>query len=316
MRFKASQIDYNGFKVIHLADSELNTEVEILSVGAILNNFSVKIDSEILNIIDGFKLEHFSAKKVSPYFKSAKLCPFVGRLEKNVFEFGKENYAIEKYQLNNLPIHGLLFDADFEVKNIFSDANLASVTLFTEYNTSQHGFCFKFNCAVTYTLNKKNNLSVSTEIINVDNKLIPISDGWHHYFSFGKPIDSLLLEFQSLNSFELNNQLIPTRNKKKYEEFGSIKKLNDTKFDTCFELNFAECKPLCVLRDSERKIQLEIHQDKSYPYLQIYTPDHRQSIALEVMSSIPNSFNNGIGLKILVPQESAIFTTSYIIRLY
>lgn len=316
MRFKASQIEYNGFKVIRLIDSRLNTEVEILSIGAILNKFSVKKNSEELNIIDGYELDNFSANEITPFFKSAKMCPFVGRLEKNVFEFGKENYTIEKYQLNNVPIHGLLFDASFEIINIYSNDSIASVTLFTEYDTLQDGFYFKFNCKISYELRKENSLSITTEIINVDSKLMPLADGWHHYFCFNKPIEELFLEFQSTNIFEFNNQLIPTENKKKYEEFGSIRKIENTQFDSCFEFNFTECQPLCVLRDSENKIQLEIHQNESYPYLQIYTPDHRQSIALEVMSSIPNSFTNGIGLKVLEPQESAIFTTSYIVRLY
>jgi aldose 1-epimerase len=70
-----------------------------------------------------------------------------------------------------------------------------------------------------------------------------------------------------------------------------------------------------VLRDAAQKIQVEIHPDKSYPYLQIYTPPHRNSIAIENLSAAPDVFNNGMGAKVLAPNETANFTTTYTITL-
>jgi aldose 1-epimerase len=63
--------------------------------------------------------------------------------------------------------------------------------------------------------------------------------------------------------------------------------------------------------NKEKNIQVEIHTDESYPYLQIYTPPHRKSIAIENLSSAPDSFNNELGFKTLMPGESTIFTTAY-----
>jgi aldose 1-epimerase len=68
---------------------------------------------------------------------------------------------------------------------------------------------------------------------------------------------------------------------------------------------------MLVLRDPANKIQLEIIPARSYPYLQIYTPPHRKSIAIENLSSAPDAFNNGMGLVTLAPGESADFTTTY-----
>jgi aldose 1-epimerase len=76
-------------------------------------------------------------------------------------------------------------------------------------------------------------------------------------------------------------------------------------------LNFAECQPLCVLRNTDKKVQIEIYPDKSYSYLQIYTPDHRNSIAIENLSAPPDTFNNGIDLKVLTPGEMAEFKTVF-----
>ena len=68
------------------------------------------------------------------------------------------------------------------------------------------------------------------------------------------------------------------------------------------------------LRDPATGWQLEIQPDASYPYLQIYIPPHRQSIAIENLSAPPDSFNNGIGLITLAAGESTVFSTQYVVK--
>ena len=75
------------------------------------------------------------------------------------------------------------------------------------------------------------------------------------------------------------------------------------------------CQPMCVLRNPVKKVEIEIHPEKSYPYLQIYIPPHRKSIAIENLSGAPDAFNNGMGFITLEPGESALFKTSYQIKL-
>jgi aldose 1-epimerase len=71
---------------------------------------------------------------------------------------------------------------------------------------------------------------------------------------------------------------------------------------------------MCVLRNPARKVQVEIHPSASYPYLQIFTPEHRKSIAIENLSAAPDAFNNGMGLKVLEPDEAADFSTTFKIK--
>ena len=59
------------------------------------------------------------------------------------------------------------------------------------------------------------------------------------------------------------------------------------------------------------KYTLTIEPSPAYPYLQLYTPDHRGSIAIENLSGAPNCFNNKMGLHILQPQEVWKLETSY-----
>jgi aldose 1-epimerase len=110
---------------------------------------------------------------------------------------------------------------------------------------------------------------------------------------------------------EFDSALIPTGKLLPYQEYGALKKIGSAEFDSCFTVNFAECQPLCVLRNAAKKIQVEIHPGKNYPYLQIYTPPHRNSIAIENLSAIPDAFNNAVGLKVLHPGSSENFITTY-----
>jgi aldose 1-epimerase len=82
--------------------------------------------------------------------------------------------------------------------------------------------------------------------------------------------------------------------------------------DNCFLLDqHSAMQQQCTLKNE--KLTLIIAPDKHYPYLQIYTPPHRKSIAIENLTSAPDSFNNGIGLLIIEPNHTLEFSTTYIL---
>ncbi|UEG50579.1 aldose 1-epimerase [Ferruginibacter lapsinanis] len=313
MSFTVDNTIEDGFAKIVLKDTISDTAVEVIpSCGAILHAFTIVHNGERMNVIDHYDDANDFAQNVSSKgFKSCKLSPFACRIKNASYVFADQGYSIKKFLLGKSALHGLLYDASFEMINKHISDDHAGVSLLYQYKGTDEGYPFHYDCIITYLLQANSLLTISTDIINKDENAIPIQDGWHPYFTFNGKIDDLLLEFQSKEKMLFDSDMIPTGEKKVYEEFGSLKKIGDTKFDDCFSVNFAECQPLCVLRDKEKKIQIEIRPDKTYPYLQIYTPDHRKSIAIENLSAIPDTFNNGIGLKILQPKEKANFTTSY-----
>ena len=296
-----------------LKNTATSTVAEILpSCGAILHAFSVQHDGRVLNVIDGYdNASDFKDNCTSKGFKSCKLSPFVCRLKRGWYSFGQSTYHIHKFYLGENALHGLLYDAVFIVTDQYADETKASVTMKHEYRAEDMGYPFNYDCLVTYELTEANSLSIITEIINKDEGIIPVSDGWHPYFTLGGKIDDLQLEFQSKAMIAFDEQLIPTGNALPYQEFGALKKIGETFFDNCFVLDQTECQPLCVLRDVGRHIQIEIHPGSAYPYLQIYTPDHRNSIAIENLSAAPDAFNNGMGLITLAPGTSTSFKTKY-----
>lgn len=314
--FSVAITNESGFEKAVLKDTVSSAIAEIIpSCGAILHSFSIQHNNSPLNVIDSYNdADDFKANCSSKGFKSCKLSPFVCRLKDGSYSFGQEEYKIEKFYLEQNALHGLLYDAVFNIVDQQSGPEKASVTMMHEYRAEDPGYPFNYDCMVTYELTTGNALSIITEIINKDEGLIPVADGWHPYFTLGGKIDDLQLEFQSKEILEYDEQLIPRGKLLPYQEFGSIKKIGDAIFDNCFTLNQAECQPLCVLRDPAQQIQIEIHPGTSYPYLQIYTPGHRNSIAIENLSSAPDAFNNGMGGLTLAAGAAASFKTTYTIR--
>jgi aldose 1-epimerase len=311
--FSTTAITDNNFEKIILTDSITNTTAEILpACGAMLHAFTVFNNGELVNVIDGYDNEtDFKTNLTSKGFKGSKLSPFVCRLKNAQYHFGQQDYTVDKFLLGQHAIHGLIFDAAFTVTQQWANEKSAGVTMEHQYTGAANGYPFKYTCAVTYELKKDNALTITTSITNNDEGVIPMQDGWHPYFTFGGSINDLQFEFQSKAIVEFDSDLLPTGKLIPYEEFGSLKKLGATQLDNCFTVNFAECQPMCVLRDATKKLQIEIHPDKSYPYLQIYTPPHRNSIAIENLSGAPDAFNNGMGVTVLTPGETINFTTMY-----
>lgn len=306
----------DGFEKIILRDQNSGAAAEILpSSGAILHAFTVKKDERVINVIDSYSSkDDFLENVTSAGFKGCKLSPFVCRVKNATYSFGENQYKLEKFIQNGDALHGELYDKPFEIMGELADESGASVTMKYHYDKEDPGYPFTYDCIVTYKLESDQKLRVTTECLNLDEGLIPMLDGWHPYFSLGDKIDELHLEFQSMEMVEFEN-LIPSGKMKEYDTFNSLKKIGDTVFDNCFTLNLETCQPMCVLRNVTEKIQVEVYPSESYPYLQIYTPDHRKSIAIENLSGVPDAFNNAMGFQTIEPGQSSIYEVVYKIAL-
>ena len=309
------QIDKEDlFPVIRLKDKSNNTEAEIYSFGAILNGFTIEGKKGKTNIIDGFTSPADAKETITKTFKSAKLSPFVCRLQKGEYSFDGKAYKIKKFYLGSEAIHGLLYDAPFTVKDYGADDNSAFVRLLYKYNKKEEGYPFAYSVEVVYTLKTDNTLSIQTLVINNSESDMPLNDGWHPYFQLGETVNDLLVQFNSNTMVEFNSHLLPTGKFTPYRKFERMESFGDTFLDNCFVLK-DNSLPACILKDEKTQIQLSIITDASYPYLQVYTPPHRKSIAIENLSSAPDSFNNGMGLIVVKPGEQYSFATSYQIAL-
>ncbi len=295
------------FPVITLKNEEEKASVEVYTFGALLNNFTI---NDSINIIDGFVSPQDAKTNITKGFKSAKLSPFVCRMADGKYAFNDHEYKIDKFYLNKEAIHGLLFNELFSVADQDADDNNASVILEYNYTKQNEGFPFLYSCVITYTLETNNRLSIKTTIINNSNTAMPLSDGWHPYFSLGAKVDELSFQMNSEKLVEFTGKLVPTGKIIAYDNFQQPEIIGDTFLDNCFLLNENNAAA-CILRDDKSGLELSIWPDAAYPYLQVYTPPHRNSIAIENLSSTPDAFNNKMGLIILNVGEKAHFKTTY-----
>ncbi len=310
--FTITRTSKDGFDLVAIKDTGSNTYAEIIpSCGAILHSFNAWKNGEYMNVVNGYdSKEDFEKNVAAKGFRSCKLSPFACRLKNAGFEFEGTTYTLDGPLWGKHALHGLIYNAAFEVTEESATAEAATLVLKYAYKGTEKGFPFHYDCIVTYQLRKNNELVIKTEIVNTGKSNMPIQDGWHPYFTLNKKIDELELSFRSKEVIIFNDELVPTGEMKPYADFFYGKQLN-TSFDNCFLIDFSATAPSCILKDVHNNIQIEIWPSASYPYLQIYTPDDRNSIAIENLSAPPDTFNNGIDLIILSPGEKRAFTTMY-----
>ena len=280
--------------------------------GAILNSWQYQHQGQLVSIIEGYSnVTDFARHAESKGFRSCKLSPYVCRLKNGQYQFNESTYNIGKFKLGDHMIHGLLYDVPFEVISSESNEQLAMVILQHRYNGADKGYPFCFDMIVTYSLSEQNKVTITTELINLHHDPIPVSDGWHPYFSLGVPVDQLSLQIASDTMVQFDEQLLPSGALAADARFTEPAILGSTNLDNCFLLHKTTEQPACLLRNPESRLSLSIYAISNYPYLQLYTPPHRQSIAIENLSSAPDAFNNKMGLVVLEPRERIAFTCAY-----
>jgi aldose 1-epimerase len=312
MRFAIELNHVNGWNQVVLKDKETGTCATIIpSAGAILNHFSIELNGKPLNVIDGFSGADDFSKRIEKGFQSAKLSPFVCRVKNARYRWEGKDFTLQKFSLNGAALHGLIYDAPFELIEQLITPEFAEIELKYTYPGSDPGYPFPYDCYIRYRLEGDNALLVVTAIHNRGKSSIPVADGWHPYFTFGGSIAKLQLQAKTSGMLEYDDALIPTGKILVTDAWHKPAVIGDTRQDHGYVLDFSQPQPLCTLTDPDKGLSVEFHPDRSYPYLQVYTPEHRNSIAIENLSAAPDAFNNRMGLVTLEPDHTKTFSTRY-----
>lgn len=303
-----------------LKDNATGTYAEVLVFGALLNALATPTkEGAVFNVVDGYKDVADAKANVTNGFHSAKLSPFVCRLHKGEYSFEGKDFKIDKFYMGESAIHGLLYDAAFKVSATHADENKATLSLVYEYRDQHQGFPFAFDVEVIYRLGTDGRLQLTTHVSNAGSGNMPLNDGWHPYFKVGDTINTASVRFDAREMVEFDESLLPNGKTSQYSSFNEFKPFGDTALDNCFTLNresYEGVFPAFEIKDEKKGLSLSIFPDASYPYLQIYTPPSRTCIAVENLSSVPDSLNNKTGLIILAPGESRTFSTTYQVRAF
>ena len=312
MEFTITEASTGGLQQVILTAPGSDAQVIILpAYGALLHAFNVTTKNGWQNIIDNYANEADLKMGLGNSYKSSKLSPFPCRIAGGKYQYDGESFEFENKFMDGSAIHGLLFNKVFKKGSFFCDEQKASAGFKYHYKEEDDGYPFHYTCEIRYTLLPQNTLQLQTTIINLDELPIPMADGWHPYFTLGGTIDNYLLYCNAGTMLEFNNKLVPTGKLLPYDAFLQPAPIGNTQLDNCFLLNDNEGRPACILRNEAAALQLNIFPDASYPYLQLYTPPDRNSIAIENLSAAPDAFNNKMGLLMLAPGHTQTFTVYY-----
>jgi len=309
MSFEVCIDEHSEYPVITLRDTNTGCEAEIYAFGGLLNAFRIPAKGKTVNLVEGFDSVADAKKYITRGFKSAKLSPFVCRMQNGRYRHRGITHRVNKHYLGEHAIHGLLYDAVYEITDSKSTEAAAGVKLIYRYTGSDNGYPFPYDILLNWKLQTGNKLSITTIITHHNSHAIPLADGWHPYFTLGGGVDDWTLQFNSQTQLEYNEDLLPTGKRLTDTRFLQARSLRDVTLDNSFEFNTSDTQPQCVL--SNDILRLTVEPDEAYPILQVYTPPGRKSIAIENLSGAPDNFNNGINLLVLPPGEPKTFTTSY-----
>jgi len=299
----------NNFAIISLLNAAEGVRAEIYSFGGLLNRFEIPVQGKPFNIVDGYAGIADAQARCAEGFQSVRLSPFVCRMKKGSYEWNGMAYQIEKKYMGEHAIHGIQYDAAFEVSEYVANEQEARVELSSYYPGTDPGYPFPYHTKIIWSLRKGAELSVTTTIWHENPTPIPLAEGWHPYFTLGGKADEWNLQFSTSRIMEYDADLLPTGRYLKDDRFENGCSLQGIQLDNGFVWEDTETHRICTLSNSA--ISLNILPDISFPVLQVFIPDNRNSIALENLSGAPDNFNNQLLLIHLPPHTPKSFTTRY-----
>jgi aldose 1-epimerase len=312
MSFQIAQQQMNGLPLVSLYDETTDNTVSIIpAAGALLQSWLLPHQGGYHELIDGYRdLAHLQ-DELSLSYRGSKLSPFACRIEHGRYTYRGQVFEFPEKFIDGNAIHGLLYSAVFELVDMYHDEEQASVLLKHNYNGENPAYPFPYRCEIRYTLLPQQRLQVETTVINLSHQDMPLQDGWHPYFNLGGSIDTYLMQWQVAAQVDMNESLIPNGQLTISDLFHSSAPLENRKLDTCFLLAEQIIGAAVTVKQPETGLQLSIYPSEQYPFLQVYTPDHRKSIAIENLSGAPDCFNNKMGLVLLPPGDAMTFTVHY-----
>ena len=246
------------------------------------------------------------------------LCfPWVGRLtnEEKLKELTKDNLPEYPFKdKNNFPLHGLYADAERKVLTSSNEGN--SIAFIAECFEQFPFFIEEYNI-------DQYSLEIKTSFENRNCEGIQyFAYGYHPYIGInGKKINNMSIYSNIKFHVALTSQLVPDvfgnlqvmrKMREDPEDNPLRRKIDDELFDDLFfnpERPDTE-NPFVDLIDHEENLRVTVESDNSKSirlnYFQLYTPERRNCIAIEPLTSPSNAFNIDFPNKLiqLKPKES------------
>jgi len=255
-----------------------------------------------VSLIDGIYPDDEGVKGYGGAYNSSFLFPFPNRISKGNYTFEDKNYQLDCNENGREnAIHGCIDHAVFKLESEQCTSNHAEVVFKYKHSSTVVGFPFKFDCLIGYRFSKTS-VAISLTVNNTDSASFPYGFGWHPYFLLDN-FDESILSFDGDSQIDCDEEMIPVGRSK--HGLASEFILENHQFDT----GFVQETGASSLETGAYKVSFTT-SDNLDAYLQVYTPPHHKSIAIEPMTCIADSFNNKTGLRVLLPNKSITWDIS------
>ncbi len=239
------------------------------------------------------------------WYKSNFLFPFPNRLKNGQYNFDGKSFQFrinEKAKNNSL--HG--FGTQQVFKLVSMDCKETSAEILCRHQNSgvNPAYPFAFSFDVKLCISEPNSFVVELTFKNESQQKLPLGLGWHPYFKYFDKADDVFMKLPDYQFIDLDENGIPTNKLFEYNYFQEKRQINNAVLDNTFKI-----------KDNPNRARVELFSKYGnlvfwqetgpgkFNFLQIFTPSHRRSIAIEPMTCNIDAFNNGDGLIVLKPNE-------------
>lgn len=246
------------------------------------------------SILDGYTTPKELAE--GKWGKSSILFPFPNRLKD-----GKYTWLGKQYQfpINNAAtgnaIHGFVREGAFEVDYVFLSQTSASIRCYYDYMGELSYYPFPFSLEMEFTIHDSGKFEMQVEVTNLHHEPIPVGFGWHPYFRLTEGANRHSLRLPPCEKVVIDERMIPSGGRMQYKVFEKLTFIEETVLDNCFQQNSAKGQYQLMLEGEGHYLTMKVPAAQ-FPFFQVFTPPHRESVALEPMSCNVDAFNNGQGL--------------------
>ena len=256
-------------------------------------------------LLDGYTSAEEMA--INRWAKNVLLFPFPNRLRNGRYSWeGREyQFPVNDGQTGNA-LHGFGMDKPMEVDKVETTEKEASIRCVYAYDGSRASYPFPFTFEASFRISTPASVEIKLRVQNNGSTSLPFGMGWHPYFQLSEKVDDTAMQLPPCDMIGVDQAMIPTGKHYEYTTFTQLRRIGTEVLDNCIAMRQQEGRISIILKGEKGELQYwqEVGPGR-FGYLQLFTPYHRRSLAVEPMSCNIDAFNNGEGLLRLAPGEEA-----------
>ena len=303
--FRSYQLIWNNLNAVCITN-DLSQDRMVICPAYGASLLELVIGGETLILVDDLFPANYR-------FQSAILAPFPNKIRKGIYSFDGKDYQLSTNDASKKnAAHGLLYNKKFTVESLICDTENGKISLGYIYDNEDMGYPFKFELIVTFHLQWNRGITVSFQVTNLSDQLIPYGLGYHPYFQLGCTLSKIRLTIPDCEKIDFDPDNFPTGHSTGWNDFSSGKSIGSDLFNNCFRVKETGT-PFNIILQRENlfpviKFWFETGTNK-FNFFQLYTLHNANEIAIEPMTCVPDAFNNKFGLIYL--EAGKIFSTKF-----